>query len=78
MSGIVPIIRAARLIPILVRLGFRIVRQEGSHIHLQNQFDKTYKVTIPAHNRDLPKKTLLSILKQAKIPLKEFLKILGR
>lgn len=74
----IPIIRAARLIPILVRLGFRIVRQVGSHVHLEHVFDKTRKVTIPMHNKDLPKKTLLSILKQAKITLQEFLRIIGK
>ena len=76
--GIVPIIRAVKLIPILLKFGFRIVRRAGSHAQLEHIFDKTRKVTIPVHNKDLPIKTLLSILKQAKISLGEFLKILGR
>jgi len=72
------VIKAAKLVPILVRLGFRIVRQSGSHLHLENFFDKTKKVTVPIHNKDLPIKTLKSILKQANIPMKNFLKIIGR
>ena len=76
--GFIPVIRAARLIPILIKIGFRIVRQIGSHVHLEHILDKARKVTIPMHNKDLPRKTLLSILKQAKISLREFLKILGR
>ena len=70
-----PIIKATKLIPILIRAGFRIVRQIGSHVHLEHILDRTRKVTVPMHNRDLSKKTLSSILKQAKISVKEFLKM---
>ncbi len=76
--GIVPIIKAARLIPILVRAGFRIIRQAGSHVHLEHIADRTRKVTIPMHPKPLPKKTLFSILKQAGLTLQDFLKILGK
>lgn len=74
----IPVIRAARLIPVLVRAGFRVVRQAGSHIHLEHILDRSRKVTVPMHNADLPKKTLLSILKQANISFQEFLKMIGR
>ncbi|MFY9463312.1 MAG: type II toxin-antitoxin system HicA family toxin [Candidatus Sungiibacteriota bacterium] len=73
-----PIIKAARLIPILVRAGFRIVRQVGSHVHLEHISDRTRKITVPMHPKPLPKKTLFSILKQAGLTLQEFLKILGK
>lgn len=76
--GIVPIIRAARLVPVLMRLGFRVIRQVGSHAHLQHWLDKTRKVTIPVHNKDLPKKTLLSILKQAKLSLQDLLEMMRK
>lgn len=76
--SIFPIITARKLIPIFLKLGFKIVRQKGSHIHLEQITDATRKITIPMHNYDLPKKTILFILKQAKIPLIEFLKIIGR
>lgn len=77
--GIIPIMTAARLLPILTRAGFRIVRQAGSHLHLEHMIDKSKRITVPIHKgKDLAKKTLLSILKQAKIPFEDFLKILGR
>lgn len=76
--SILPVIKAPKLVPILVRFGFRIVRQRGSHLHLEYILDKTRKTTIPMHNRDLPRKTLNSILKQTRIPTKEFLKLLGK
>lgn len=72
------VIRAIKLVPILVRLGFRAKRQIGSHLHMEHLIDKTRKVTIPIHNKDLPIQTLKSILKQAGISMKDFLKILGR
>lgn len=76
--GFIPIIRASRLIPVLIRAGFRIVRQVGSHIHLEHIFAKGRKVTVPMHNKDLPPKTLLSILKQAGLTVQEFLKLIGK
>lgn len=76
--GVIPAIRAARLVAILLRLGFRVIRQVGSHARLEHIIDKTRKVTVPIHNKDLQIKTLLSILRQAKISLEEFLKLLSR
>ena len=71
-------IKAAKLIPILTRLGFKIVRQIGSHVHLEHVVNKSRKVTVPMHNKDLAIKTLKSILKQAGVSTKDFLKILRR
>ena len=67
-----PVIKAAKLIPILARMGFKIARQKGSHVHLEHSIDRTRKITIPVHNKDLPKRTLMSILRQGKISIKEF------
>ena len=69
-----PVIKAVKLVPILARMGFKVVRQKGSHIHLEHIVDKAIKITIPVHNKDLPRKTLLSILKQGKINVKDFIK----
>ncbi len=73
-----PIIKATKIVPILVRMGFRIVKQRGSHMHLEHLIYKNRKVTVPIHTRDLAKATLLSILKQAGLSVKEFLDILGK
>lgn len=73
-----PIIKAARLIPVLIRAGFRVVGQKGSHVQLKHILDSSFKVTVPMHNKDLPVATLLSILKQVKISRKTFLKLLGK
>jgi predicted RNA binding protein YcfA (HicA-like mRNA interferase family) len=76
--GMVPIIKAARLVPILVRIGFRIIRQKGSHITFEHLFDKTWHVTVPMHSKDLRKSTLLLILKQARLSLIEFVRLLKK
>lgn len=73
-----PIIRATKLIPILLKMGFRVIRQRGSHVSLEHMLDKTKKVTVPMHNKDLAKKTLLSILKQAGISVEDFLRLRGK
>lgn len=45
---------------------------------LQHVVDRTRRVTIPMHNKDLAIKTLHSILRQAKISVEEFRKLLGK
>ena len=56
----------------LKRLGFRQSRISGSHLRLVNE--NGLGVTIPLHNKPLPKGTLKSILKQADITLDQLLK----
>lgn len=73
-----PVIKAARLISVLLRAGFRIVGQKGSHVQLKHALDPRWKVTVPRHNKDLPKTTLRSILKQARMSSEDLLKLLGK
>lgn len=54
---------------LLRKNGFVTLRQVGSHLHLYNE-ELKLRVTIPMHNKDLKRKTLISILRQAKIKLK--------
>lgn len=51
---------AARLIKILERLGYRVLRQTGSHIRLQSP-ETAHTVTIPNH-RPLRVGTLAAII----------------
>lgn len=58
------------LVRLLRKHGFEVVRTKGSHQILKNR--ATGKMTIvPMHKRDLPKGTLLAILKQAGIDKEE-------
>lgn len=57
---------------ILVRHGFIMVRQHGSHIIMQKQFiDTTITIPVPDH-AELRIGTLQSIIRQSGLPKSEF------
>ncbi|MGO8765316.1 MAG: type II toxin-antitoxin system HicA family toxin [Limisphaerales bacterium] len=61
-------ISGVEAVKVLRRLGFEVVRQEGSHIRLSKG---NVRVTVPNHRQLVPK-TLQSILRHADISLEEF------
>ncbi len=61
-----PVLSSKRIIAILEQNGFRLKRSSGSHFIFSNLITGR-KAIVPHHTRDLPKGTLLSILKQAGI-----------
>ena len=63
-----------KLLKFLEEKGFYVTRQSGSHLILHTHTDKSKRVTIPFHNKDLKQGTLSSILKQAGIDKKELFK----
>jgi predicted RNA binding protein YcfA (HicA-like mRNA interferase family) len=67
-----PLLSGRKVIHGLVRLGFVIVRQRGSHVFLQRGTDTT---VVPLHD-PLKKGTLKAILKQSNVTLDEFLEAL--
>jgi len=65
-----------RIITALRRDGWVVVRQKGSHIRLQkNLSNEVLKLTVPAH-RPVKRSTLSHLLKQARLPLDNFLALL--
>jgi predicted RNA binding protein YcfA (HicA-like mRNA interferase family) len=66
-----PAISAKAAIKALERLGFKVYRQTGSHIHLWNE-ERNLVVTVPNH-QELAKGTLISIMKQARQERKDFI-----
>jgi predicted RNA binding protein YcfA (HicA-like mRNA interferase family) len=70
MSVKLPVISGERLIKILVRKGFSVRRQAGSHVVLQ----KGYTVfSVPLHE-ELKKGTLKAILNQSGLSVEDLLK----
>ena len=63
-----PNLKPREVVKILKKNGFIEVRQVGSHLHLYHP-QKNLRATVPMHNKDLKRKTLVSILDQAKIKL---------
>lgn len=72
----VPSLTYDRIVRVLQRDGWTVVRQRGSHIRLQKRVgDELLKVTVPAH-RPVKRSTLSHILKQARLEVDRFLELL--
>jgi len=61
-----PAITPKKLVKVFERLGYQIDHISGSHFVLYRATDKK-RVVIPSHAKDLPKGTLLAILRQSEI-----------
>ena len=71
-----PALKPKALLSILQRLGWKIVRQKGSHVQLKHGSKPGFRVTIPYHNYDLAPGTINSIVKQMGLTKEEFEKLL--
>jgi len=65
-----------RVIKALSKLGFRAIRQKGSHVVLEKlENNERWGCVVPMH-KELKVGTLKSILKQARLSEEEFLAVL--
>jgi predicted RNA binding protein YcfA (HicA-like mRNA interferase family) len=69
-----PRISSRECIKALLKVGFYIDRQKGSHIILYR--DDPYAKAIVPENRELPAGTLRAILKVADLTVEEFIELL--
>lgn len=77
MPAQVPALKPRQVLRALLRLGFHVHHQTGSHAQLRHPEKPHLRVTIPRHERfDLPKSVIRSILKQAELTVEEFLQVL--
>ena len=77
MAPDVPVLKPRKVLRALLRAGFVIHHQTGSHAQLRHPEKPYLRVTVPCHDRfDLPKPILRSILRQAEITVEEFLGLL--
>ena len=60
-----------KLVRVLKCLGFELDHSTGSHFIFYNPKTKK-RAVVPYHTKDLPKGTIVSILKEAGISRKEF------
>jgi predicted RNA binding protein YcfA (HicA-like mRNA interferase family) len=70
-----PRFTSKKLLSALLRAGFYIHHQIGSHINLRHTTKRHLHIVIPLHNKDLAPKTIKSILSQAEINLDDIKKI---
>ena len=67
----VPMLKPREVIAILRDLGFKEVRQRGSHVRLRHPDGRV--TTVPKHGaRDISPMLLRRIAKDAKLPVREF------
>jgi predicted RNA binding protein YcfA (HicA-like mRNA interferase family) len=65
MSRHLPAISGSKLVRVLVRAGFVVLRQRGSHVSLEkNTPDGNWRTVVPLH-REIRPGTLSDILKQS-------------
>lgn len=70
-------VKPRHLLKALLKIGFMIKRQKGSHVFIERTIKNQKKFTsISLHNEPLPKGTLKSILKQVEISEEEIKKYL--
>jgi predicted RNA binding protein YcfA (HicA-like mRNA interferase family) len=70
-----PVLKAKQVIAALLRSGFSISRQTGSHVILYKQgFNRP--ITVPIHRTDLPQGTLKAIIRQPGLTVDEFIELL--
>lgn len=71
MSPKIPPLTAKKVIKILKQNGFELDHTTGSHYVFHNPLTKK-RVTVAYHTRDIPKGTLMAILKQAGLSTDNF------
>ena len=75
--GKLPVLKPKEVLRVLLRAGFYVYHQKGSHAQLRHVIKIHLRITIPIHsNFDLPIPVLHSILKQAEMSREEFVALL--
>lgn len=76
MTPKLPILKPKEVLRALQRAGFYIHHQTGSHVQLKHKVKSELRITVPFHNRDLPKTVIRNIIKQADLSVEEFKELL--
>jgi predicted RNA binding protein YcfA (HicA-like mRNA interferase family) len=67
-----PSLKANEVLRVLLKAGFYVNHQRGSHARLFHESRHQLRVTIPIHSRELPDLTLRSIIRQSGLTDDEF------
>ncbi|MBI5228603.1 type II toxin-antitoxin system HicA family toxin [Candidatus Micrarchaeota archaeon] len=69
-----PVVSGKEVVAVLLKNGFEVKRQKGSHVHLINTVgEQSFHVTVPVHsNKDLNPFVFRSIARQAGFTPEEF------
>ena len=77
MSERLPAVRPREVVRALERAGWQAHRQRGSHLSMKKEGSR-HVVTVPMHQRDVPKGTLRGIIEDADLTVDEFIGLLRR
>lgn len=76
MSNKLPVVSGKEAINVFEKIGYKIVRQKGSHIRLRDEMNKNHvPLTVPNH-REIKPGLLRKLIRDANITVEEFNKIL--
>ena len=70
-----PILSGQQIIKVLNKIGYRVIRQKGSHIRLDCSALGKKRITVPDY-KSIDKSLLMKILRNAELTPEEFLKLL--
>lgn len=70
-----PVLSGKEVVKVFVKLGYKVDHQTGSHMILRHKDSPHRRLTVPNH-KEISKKTLLSIIKQAGLAKEEFINLL--
>ncbi|MBI2912800.1 MAG: type II toxin-antitoxin system HicA family toxin [Chloroflexi bacterium] len=74
-EGRVPSLTPGEVIRALERAGFSVIRQRGSQVVLHHPASGL-ALPVPMHRRELPRKTLMGIIREAGLSRQQFLDLL--
>jgi len=71
----IPPLNPHKLIKILQKAGFRIIRQKGSHVIMMN--DRNTRIVIPVHSgKDVKPGLIRAIIKESGLSRQDFLRLI--
>ena len=70
-----PVASGLKIVKVLVKIGYEVDHQTGSHLILRHKEEPHRRLTVPNH-RGVAKGTLRAIIKQSGLTVEEFIKLL--
>jgi len=72
----VPVIKPCQAVKAFQRAGWYIDHQTGSHVIMCHEDNRPVTLSIPRHERDMPRGLLSGLIKDASLTYDEFIKLL--
>ena len=76
MAQKLPRLSGKEVIKALSKIGFKSIRQKGSHVFMMNDSPENKKTTVVPLHKEIDKGTLLEIIRQAGLKKEDFIKLL--